>query len=238
MRSISSHRRTSLTNFLWKTFTSGLSFKKKKKNRDQWQNILAQLIISYNCCRVLKPDKVLSCCRGLFYYTHPIFTDNKLPWDYLGKGFVMPGTRSQLWAHDPKGFHHLNSTTNVAKFYSPKQRWLVHSATLKTALSDRKIQRQQILCTYITELNHPNLSQFTDTAVGSFWLEEELGQGHLFTSKEFPHGVDGWECPALFTQSRSMKREHSLLTVNINWNNLTDHPFIAFLHSISNGRGP
>lgn len=41
--------------------------------------------------------------------------------------------------------------------------------------------------TYVTELHHPDLSQFTDTTVGSFGLEKELSERHLFTSEEFPH---------------------------------------------------
>lgn len=47
--------------------------------------------------------------------------------------------------------------------------------------------------TYITELDHPDLSQFTDATVGRFWLEEELSQRHLFTSEEFPHVAEGRE---------------------------------------------
>lgn len=45
--------------------------------------------------------------------------------------------------------------------------------------------------THIAKLHHPDLAEFTNAAVGSLRLEEELGQGHLFTSKEFPHDDAG-----------------------------------------------
>lgn len=45
--------------------------------------------------------------------------------------------------------------------------------------------------TYITKLHHPDLSQLTDTTVGSFGLEEELSQRHLFASEQFPHVAEG-----------------------------------------------
>lgn len=41
--------------------------------------------------------------------------------------------------------------------------------------------------TYISKLDHTQFSQLTDTAVGSLWLEEELGQGHLLASEQLPH---------------------------------------------------
>lgn len=71
--------------------------------------------------------------------------------------------------------------------------------------------------TYITKLHHPNLSQFTDTTVGSFGLEEELSQRHLFTSEEFPHVAEGYECSAPLNQPEPLKKWNikSLLVTRI-----------------------
>lgn len=46
----------------------------------------------------------------------------------------------------------------------------------------------QRIPTYISELDHAQFSQLTDTAVGGLRLQEELGQGHLLTSEQLPHG--------------------------------------------------
>lgn len=40
LRSISSHRRTSLTNFRWNTFTSGFSYMKNKEREKKTKNML------------------------------------------------------------------------------------------------------------------------------------------------------------------------------------------------------
>ena len=42
--------------------------------------------------------------------------------------------------------------------------------------------------TYVTKLDHSQLSQLAYTAVGRLWLEEKLSQGHLLASEELPHG--------------------------------------------------
>lgn len=41
--------------------------------------------------------------------------------------------------------------------------------------------------TYISELDHAQFPKLTDAAVGSLWLQKELGQGHLLTSEQLPH---------------------------------------------------
>lgn len=42
--------------------------------------------------------------------------------------------------------------------------------------------------TYISELDHAKFSQLAHAAVGRLRLQKELGQGHLFTSEQLPHG--------------------------------------------------
>lgn len=44
------------------------------------------------------------------------------------------------------------------------------------------------LQTYVSELDHSELSQLAHAAVGRLRLQKELGQGHLFTSEQLPHG--------------------------------------------------
>lgn len=62
--------------------------------------------------------------------------------------------------------------------------------------------------THIPKLHHPNLSQFTDTAVGSLWLEEELSQCHLLTPKEFPHLDRRLQGSAPLEQKKPMTSKH------------------------------
>lgn len=40
---------------------------------------------------------------------------------------------------------------------------------------------------YVSELDHAQLPQLTDAAVGSLGLQEELGQSHLLTAEQLPH---------------------------------------------------
>lgn len=52
--------------------------------------------------------------------------------------------------------------------------------------------------TYVAELHHSNFSQFTDTTVSCFRLEEKLSQGHLLTPEQLPHLDE--ECKRLALQ--------------------------------------
>lgn len=90
-------------------------------------------------------------------------------------GFLMSRTRGEQWAHDEHKAEHMLFFNNVA-------------AEADDALQ-KHVEQQW---TYITKLHHPDLSQLTDATVGSFWLEEELSQRHLFASEQFPHVAEGW----------------------------------------------
>lgn len=105
-----------------------------------------------------------------------------------------------MWAHDEhdaEGMHFLSNVADATLYAktgtSLEEQVLLcakKSANLQTIKQvGFRGQRQ----TYITELDHPDLSQFTDATVGRFWLEEELSQRHLFTSEEFPHVAEGRE---------------------------------------------
>lgn len=145
----------------------------------------------------------------------PTNTSTKLP-----SGFLMRGMRGQLWAHDGHdavGMHFLNSLTNGVVFVTmpdnnicPSFSFHIRKASFKAVGYGKSNQNllvnseavmirlrwRQDDGTYIAKLHHPDLSQFTDTTVGSFGLEEELSQRHLFTSEEFPHVAEGSELSA------------------------------------------
>lgn len=148
-------------------------------------------------------------------YSPSYIQAQSFPQGLSGMGFLMCGMRGQLGAHDEhdaEGMHFLNNVTDVMlgtslRVYqaSVGRKWPSVGNTHRAIMTQRTAGWQR---TYITKLHHPDLSQFTDTAVGSFRLEEELSQRHLFTSEEFPHVAEGCERSAPLNQPEPIETEH------------------------------